>query len=85
MEMERRFGIKAEQSKFYAPHWIHDKKYGVEKGHTDAFDEMLASLIIDDVSLEEAKRQASLAFRFRYQMQDQFLSQRRIPHVTHLG
>lgn len=85
LEMERRFGISPNQSKFFAPHWIHDMKGGMGWGHTDEFDEVLASMIVDDATLKEAKLQARVAFNIRYGMQDQFLPARKVPHVTHLG
>ncbi len=85
-EMYRRFEVfYANPSLFYEPHREHDRKGGLEKGHTAMFDEVLASFLVDEASLEDAMVQAQVAFNIRYGMQDQFLPPRRIPHVTHLG
>ncbi|OGN17679.1 MAG: hypothetical protein A3C88_01495 [Candidatus Yanofskybacteria bacterium RIFCSPHIGHO2_02_FULL_50_12] len=77
-EMKRRFGVDPETySRFYWPHYEHDLKGSQENpnsaGHTDRFDEVLASMITDRRTLKVAKEQALMAFYARNAIHDQFL------------
>jgi len=66
-----RFSIKPRDSKFYYPHFKHDAKDA--KGHTDSFDKILKSLIIDERTLAIAKASAKKAFAIRLAFYDQFV------------
>lgn len=71
--MERRFGLRQSDSRFFMPHFVHDKKVDGGQGHTNVFDPVLDELIHDDRTLKIATRSASQAFFVRYQLFDQFV------------
>ncbi len=70
--MKERFGLTAEQSRFYAPHYYHDQKEGADDGHTGEFDALLARLICDEQKLAVAKDAAHKAFEARCSFHNQF-------------
>lgn len=78
--MKSRFGLRPEQSRFYAPHFFHDHKEGAEVAdeaadgdHVCAFDAMLAELIVDEATLAIAREAAQQAYKARLHFHDQFL------------
>jgi len=77
-EMDRRFGITPAQSRFYYPHYAHDRKGAKGVGHTGAFDALLALLITDDRTLKIATETAEEAFQIRYRFHSQFLPRRQL-------
>lgn len=70
-ELERRYQLGPEKSRFFWPHYKHDALEAVG-GHTSAFDELLGALIVDDRTLAVAKAAATQAFRLRYRFYNQF-------------
>lgn len=85
-ELERRFGLRPEDSSFYRPHYEHDQKGGMsdysEVGHADSFEELLASLIHDERSLSVAVEAAQQAMRAPYAFHDQFLPRYKVRIAT---
>lgn len=74
--MRVNLGIQPSQSQFYFPHWKHDLKGAHTEdsaGHTDAFDELLESMLTDERKLEVAKDAARKAFEVRSGIHDQFV------------
>ena len=81
-ELERRFGLTPEKSRFYAPHFYHDEKGASEKreefSHTDSFVETLEKLISDEKKLHLAMESAQEAFNARVSFYDQFTTKNKI-------
>lgn len=73
-ELERRFGLQRELSRFYFPHWQHDQKEH-EGGHADQFAQLLSKLITDACSLATAQDTARKAFDTRMAFYAQFVHQ----------
>ena len=75
-ELERRFGLTPEKSRFYAPHFYHDRKEGPEDvdmfSHTGSFESVLARMIHDEGKLEIALASAQRAYEVRTSFYDQF-------------
>ncbi|MBI5051486.1 hypothetical protein HZC08_01880 [Candidatus Micrarchaeota archaeon] len=68
-QLERRFGLTREVSRFYWPHLEHDSESG---NHSRRFDEVLRSLITDQLALGNACNVANDAARIRMKFFDQF-------------
>lgn len=71
-ELERRFGLGYEQSRFYVPHFVHDRKDTQTGGHTQAFDVVLTEWIMNEHKLALATKAADAAFKVRYAFYNQF-------------
>lgn len=71
-QLEHRFGLTAEHSRFYVPHFVHDRKDADQGGHTQAFDALLTEWITDETTLAIAIKAADAAFRVRYAFYNQF-------------
>ncbi len=75
-ELERRFGLTPGRSRFYAPHFYHDRKEGPEDvemfSHTGSFESVLARMITDEQKLDVALRSAQQAYDTRASFHDQF-------------
>lgn len=71
-ELERRFKMRPEESRFYAPHAHHDSKK--EGGsHAERFARILEKFIVDVETLRIAQLAAQRAFTFRYRFYTQFV------------
>lgn len=63
------------QSRFYVPHYEHDKKRKEsDKGHTGEFDELLVELLDSEEALAVAKEAALAAYAARVSINDQFVT-----------
>ncbi len=79
--MRDNLDIQASQSRFYFPHWKHDLKGAKSDGnagHTDSFDQLLESMILDEGKLQVAMDTAREAFEVRMGIQDQFVWRTRV-------
>ncbi len=85
LELERRFGFKSEDQRFFAPHFYHDVKGGHsdeyndadgedDAGHAAKFNEAIEGLITDEETLAIAIETAEAAANVRYSFHDQFLT-----------
>jgi pyrroloquinoline quinone (PQQ) biosynthesis protein C len=81
-ELETRFGLTPERSRFYAPHFYHDRKEGPQDtamfSHTGSFESVLARMITDTQKLDVALRSAQKAYDARVSFYDQFTREYRI-------
>ncbi len=74
-ELVQRFSFNTTSSRFYYPHFVHDRKKGDGGGletHSDAFGSVLAELLTNDADLQVAKKTAKAALDVRYGFHDQF-------------
>lgn len=77
-ELERRYGLKIEDSAFYGPHFLHDKKqksFGAPdkaESHSDKFNKVLARMIDTKEKCEAAKHYMNAACEARSKFFDQF-------------
>lgn len=77
--MSERFGVDPEESLFYTPHFRHDQKNAVGFiGHSDAFDALLESVVMDEYTLDVALKAAGDAWSARYHFLDQFTKRFRV-------
>ena len=75
-ELERRYGLKAKDSRFYWPHFMEDKKMkpiGTEgKSHADRFSVILARLVNTQEKLSLAEHSMDAALKARSSFYKQF-------------
>ena len=72
-ELEKRFGLTKEKSRFYFPHFKHDRKDSRSGYHTSNFDSILRKLISNKSELNIAERAAKTAFKIKLGFFDQFI------------
>ncbi|MBI4150147.1 iron-containing redox enzyme family protein [Candidatus Woesearchaeota archaeon] len=88
-ELERRYGLTRGKSRFYAPHFYHDRKdrtAETEGQHTESFVEVINRMITDDHKLDIALESAQQAYDARISIFDQFTAGHRIARVArHVG
>ncbi len=77
-ELERRYGLTPERSRFYAPHFYHDRKDSETGQHTHSFESVLERMISSEDKLQVATESAERAFRHRLHFHDQFYGRLRI-------
>ncbi len=63
--LEYRFGLTPEKSRFYAPHFYHDRKDSETGTHTHSFEGVLGRLITSEEKLKTAKAATYKAFEAR--------------------
>ena len=73
-ELERRFGLTPDRSRFYAPHFYHDRKDSETGSHTHSFETVLERMMSDEEKLDTAIQSAENAFRIRSDLYSQFIS-----------
>lgn len=71
-ELERRYGLTPDRSRFYAPHFYHDRKDSETGQHTHSFESVLERLISDEGKLHIAMESAERAFQVRTYFHNQF-------------
>ncbi|MDO8642831.1 MAG: iron-containing redox enzyme family protein [Candidatus Woesearchaeota archaeon] len=71
-ELEQRYGLTPERSRFYAPHFYHDRKDSETGQHTHSFESVLERLISDEGKLRIATESAEHAFQVRTYFHNQF-------------
>ncbi|MBS3168690.1 hypothetical protein J4216_06185 [Candidatus Woesearchaeota archaeon] len=71
-ELERRFDLTPEQSRFYAFHFEHDRKDNESGEHTHSFGRILESNITDEDKLRVAIDATNRAYEVRAGFYDQF-------------
>ena len=71
-ELERRYGLTADQSRFYAPHFYHDRKDSETGQHTHSFESVLERMIDSEPTLAVAMKSADEAFKARTSFYNQF-------------
>ncbi|MBI4895373.1 MAG: iron-containing redox enzyme family protein [Candidatus Aenigmarchaeota archaeon] len=74
-ELERRFGLTDEKSRFFAPHFYHDRKdkqQEKEGSHTDSFVNLLEKMISDEQALYVSMDAAKRGYEARARFYDQF-------------
>ena len=74
-ELEKRFGLTPERSRFYFPHFQHDQVGGSSGGidsHTDSFHPILERLITNEEKLGVAIDASDRAYKVRISLFDQF-------------
>ncbi len=84
-ELERRYGLTPERSRFYAPHFYHDRKDSETGQHTHSFESVLERMISDEDKLEVAIESAGKAFRRRLHFHDQFYGRLRAKRTLQEG
>ena len=62
-ELERRYGLTSDKSRFYAPHFYHDRKDSDTGHHTHSFESVLERMISDEGKLTIAMGSAERAFK----------------------
>lgn len=73
--ISKRYNLKPEESLFYAPHWKHDIKGGIDsgsKGHTEYYDRVLTELINErslSIAINAAKTASCIRTRFNAQFE----------------
>ena len=72
-ELERRFGLTPDRSRFYAPHFYHDRKDGDTGQHTLSFGSFMDRKIDSEEKLEIAITAAEKAFEAKNAFYNQFL------------
>ena len=75
-ELEKRFCLKPENSRFYAPHFYHDRKEGNEMTlfeHTTSFEATIGKMIVDENKLDVARQSARKAYEARVLFYNQFV------------
>lgn len=70
--LKKHYGLTEQNSKFYWPHYLHDKKEGGEGDHTHSFENVLQRMMVDEQTLAIAKERANYAFRIRSDFYAQF-------------
>jgi hypothetical protein len=71
-ELERRFGLTQEDSRFYWPHFIHDRIDSESGNHSHSFLAVLEKLMTTEQDLEIAKSSVTEAYVARLSFYDQF-------------
>ena len=71
-ELEKRYGLTPDKSRFYAPHFYHDRKDSDTGQHTHSFESVLERMIDSEEKLETAIQSATTAFQTRLSFYDQF-------------